>query len=287
MIRIASMARYEQTCRHSDSRQEKPTITMTDQPLSVLISGGAAGIGASIAAAYLDAGAVVHICDASAENIERFLENHPQANATHADVSKPQDVEKVYAEQKKTSRNLDILINNAGISGPVAEVEEIGVDEWTRCIDVDLNGMFYMTRLAAPRFKQQKSGCIVNIASGAALFGCPLRSPYVASKWAMVGLTKTWAMEMGPHNIRVNAICPGSVEGDRIDGVIERDAAERSVSVDSIRDVYLRQSSMRTFVNGDDISATTLFLTSPAARKISGQILAVDGHTEGLSNWLD
>lgn len=255
--------------------------------LSVLVSGGASGIGASIAAAYLDAGATVHICDASPGNIERFLESHPQASASQADVSNPHDVEKVYKEQKNASSQLDVLINNAGISGPVAEVEEISVEEWTRCIDVDLNGMFYMTRLATPLFKQQKSGCIVNIASGAALFGCPMRSPYVASKWAIVGLTKTWAMEMGPHNVRVNAICPGSVEGERIDGVIERDAAERGVSTDSIRDVYLRQSSMRTFVDGEDIAATTLFLTSPAANKISGQILAVDGHTEGLSNWLD
>lgn len=254
---------------------------------AVLISGGASGIGACIAESFLDAGAAVHICDASQENINGFLTAHPLATTTLADVSNPQEVEEVFAEQLAASGHLDILVNNAGISGPVAQVEDVSIEEWSQCIDIDLSGMFYMTRLATPLFKQQKSGVIVNIASGAALFGCPMRSPYVASKWAMVGLTKTWAMEMGPFNVRVNAICPGSVEGERIDGVIERDATERGVSIQSIRDVYLRQSSMRTFINGADVAAATLFLTSPAAAKISGQILAVDGHTEGLSNWLD
>jgi NAD(P)-dependent dehydrogenase (short-subunit alcohol dehydrogenase family) len=138
-----------------------------------------------------------------------------------------------------------------------------------------------------PLLKAAGGGSIVNIASNAALFGFPLRSPYTAAKWAMIGLTKTWAMELGVHGIRVNAICPGSVNGPRIDGVIERDARERGMTAQAIRDVYQRQSSMRVFVEADDVARTAQFLASEAGRFISGQAIAVDGHTEGLSNWLD
>jgi len=144
-----------------------------------------------------------------------------------------------------------------------------------------------MTRLAVPLLKTAGGGSIINIASTAGLFGVPLRSPYAASKWGKVGLTKTWAMELGPDNIRVNAVCPGCVSGPRIDAVIERDAAKRNVPTQQIRDVYLRQSSMRTFVSADEIAKAVLFLTSDAGAKISGQAIAIDGHTETLSNWLD
>ena len=131
------------------------------------------------------------------------------------------------------------------------------------------------------------SGAIINISSTAALHGYPLRSAYAASKWAMMGLMKTWAMELGPEGIRVNAVCPTSVEGDRIDAVIRRDAEQRGLSFEQVRDVYLRQTSMRTFVTPDDVADTILFLASDTANKISGQSISVDGHTEGLSNWLD
>jgi len=254
---------------------------------TILISGGADGIGRRIAKQYVERGAAVHVCDASQQNIDALLESTPEVTATLADVSEPGDVDRVFADLRRHYGRLDVLVNNAGIAGPIAGVEDISITDWKQCIDVDLNGVFYMTRLATPILKTQKSGSIVNIASGAALFGCPSRSPYVASKWAMVGLTKTWAMELGPYNIRVNAICPGSVAGDRIEKVIERDAAGRGVDSDRVRDVYLRQSSMRTFVTPNDIADTVTFLTSNAGRKISGQVIAIDGHTEGLSNWLD
>jgi NAD(P)-dependent dehydrogenase (short-subunit alcohol dehydrogenase family) len=130
-------------------------------------------------------------------------------------------------------------------------------------------------------------GSIVCIASTAALFGFPLRSPYATCKWALIGLVKTLAMELGPEHIRVNAICPGSVSGPRIDGVIERDAASRGLQPQQIRDIYLRQTSMRTFVDAEDVAEMAFFLASAAGARISGQAIAVDGHTEGLSNWLD
>jgi len=258
------------------------TTSSASQPGIVLISGGASGIGRCIAESFLAAGASVHICDASGANLDEFLAANPGASGTLADVSDAAQVDRVFADLAASYAGLNALVNNAGIAGPTAGVEDIADDEWDRCIAVDLSGTFYMTRRAVPLLKEWQAGSIVNIASVAGLLGCPLRSAYAASKWAMIGLTKTWAMELGAHNIRVNAICPTSVAGERIDGVIERDAAERGVSTDEIRDVYQRQSSMRTFVTPQEIADLVMFLASDRAANISGQAIAVDGHTETL-----
>ena len=254
---------------------------------TVLISGAASGIGRSIAEAFIAAGAQVHICDASSDRIAEFLDANPGATATLADVSDTADVDRVFADFSEKYDELDILINNAGISGPSAAVEDVPTDAWDQCIAVNLSGSFYMTNRAVPLLKQAGGGSIINMSSSAGLFGTPMRSPYAASKWGLIGLTKTWAMELGPHKIRVNAVCPGCVSGPRIDGVIERDAKERGVSPVEIRDVYQRQSSMRTFVSPEEIADTVLFLASEKAGKISGQAMSVDGHTETLANWLD
>jgi NAD(P)-dependent dehydrogenase (short-subunit alcohol dehydrogenase family) len=130
-------------------------------------------------------------------------------------------------------------------------------------------------------------GSIISIASSVAFTGCPARAPYTASKWAIVGLNKTLAMELGPHGVRVNTICPGSVEGERVDAVIERDARSRGVTAEEIRNVYTRQSSLRTFIDAEDVANLALFLVSDLSSKISGQTIGVDGHTETLTNWLD
>ena len=250
---------------------------------SVLISGAASGIGRAIAEAFIADGASVTICDLSAEAIADFSAANPDATAVQADVSSADDVAGVF----ENIDSLDILINNAGISGPSAGVEDVAMDAWDDCIAVNLSGAFYMTHHAVPLLKQSKAGNIINMSSSAGLFGTPMRSPYAASKWGLIGLTKTWAMELGPHNIRVNAVCPGCVSGPRIDGVIDRDAKERGVSPDTIRDVYQRQSSMRTFVSPEEIADTVMFLASDKAGKVSGQAMSVDGHTESLAIWLE
>jgi NAD(P)-dependent dehydrogenase (short-subunit alcohol dehydrogenase family) len=253
----------------------------------VLISGGAAGIGRTIAGAFLEAGAAVHVFDASPEHIEDFLTGQPSATATQADISSPDDVDKVFDDLRNHYGRLSVLVNNAGVAGPTAPVEDTPIDAWAKCINVDLNGFFYVTRRAVPLLKKQPGASIINIASTAALHGYPLRSAYAASKWAQIGLTKTWAMELGPHGIRVNAVSPGSVEGARIDTVIERDAKARGLTAEEVRDVYLRQTSMRTFISADDVANMAVFLASDGAARVSGQVIAVDGYTEGLSNWLD
>lgn len=254
---------------------------------TVLITAGASGIGRVIAESFLRHKASVYIADISQSTLDDCVTANPGLKASRCDVSDADQVFKLFEDFKQHNQHLDILINNAGIAGPTAAVEEIGIDEWQQTLDVDLTGTFLVTRLAVPLLKQAGGGSIINMSSSAGLFGCPLRSPYVASKWAIVGLTKTWAMELGPFNIRVNAICPGSVAGPRIDGVIERDAAERGITAKKIRDVYQRQSSMRDFVKAEDVANMAIYLASESGAMVSGQALGIDGHTESLSNWLD
>ena len=254
---------------------------------TVLISGAASGIGRKVAEAFLSQRANVHICDSSADMIAEFVAANPTATATQSDVSIVADVDRVFADLKQQYGALNTLINNAGIAGPTATVDKVDPADFDRCIAVDLSSAFYMTRRAVPLLKAAGGGSIVNVASTAGLFGVPMRSPYAASKWGLIGLTKTWAMELGPDNIRVNAVCPGCVSGPRIEGVIDADAKKRGVPPEEIRNVYLRQSSMRSFASPEEIADTILFLASNKASRISGQALAIDGHTETLANWLD
>jgi NAD(P)-dependent dehydrogenase (short-subunit alcohol dehydrogenase family) len=206
----------------------------------------------------------------------------PDITATLADVAQVGDVSRVFEDLNDRYGELDVLINNVGISGPTAAMEDIDIEAWHETINVNLNSLFYVSRLAIPLLKRS-SGQIVNMASNAGLYGCPLRSPYVAAKWAMIGLTKTLAMELGAHGVRVNAICPGSVDGPRIDKVIENDAISRGVSEAEIRSAYLTQSSLGKFIEAEDIAQTILFLCSDGAKTISGQAIPIDGHTESLS----
>ena len=252
-----------------------------------LITAGAGGIGRIIAEALIGEGCRVHVCDIDTDAIESFLRENPDATATVADIADTGQVDQVFAELADYHERLDVLVNNAGIAGPTAHVEDIEPGDWDHTIAVNLNGHFYCTRLAIPMLKAGGGGSIINMASNAAFFGCPMRAPYTASKWALVGFTKTLAMELGPFGIRVNAICPSSVEGARIDGVIEREAQRRGLSTGDVRNMYVRQSSMRSFVTAEDVANLAVFLASEKSAKISGQALGLDGHTESLMSWRD
>lgn len=248
-----------------------------------MVTGAGSGIGRAIAEAFLVEECRVHICDIDPAAVDDFLECNPGATATVCDVSKIEDVNRTINDLLRGSKNLDVLVNNTGVAGPIGAVEDIDPADWDRTLAVDLNSHFYFTRKVAPLMKKTGGGSIINIASSAAFHGCPLRSPYSASKWAILGLTKTWAMELGPFGIRVNAICPGSVDGERIRAVIERDATAQGKSVEEIRNSYLEQSSMRIFVDPQDVADLALFLASDKGAKISGQALGLDGHTESFS----
>jgi NAD(P)-dependent dehydrogenase (short-subunit alcohol dehydrogenase family) len=260
---------------------------------TLVISAAASGIGRAVAEGFLATGARVYVCDHDAAAVDAFRARNPGAFAAVADVADPESVAAFFAQVRADLARhgldgIDVLVNNAGIAGPTGPMEEQPIDGWRRTIDVDLNGLFYVTREAIPLLRRRAPGSsIVNMASNAALFGLPLRGPYVAAKWAIIGLTKTLAMELGPAGIRVNAICPGSVEGPRIDRVIAADAAARGLTVEQVEREYKSQSSMRVFATNDDILAMIRFLTSPGGARISGQALAIDGHTEGLSLKMD
>lgn len=249
----------------------------------VIVTAAGSGIGRTIARAFLDAGARVHVCDLDDSLLEAFRKGAPGLGTTRADVADPDQVDRLFDDAVGHLGGLDVLVNNAGIAGPVGPIETINPEGWNRAIAVNLTGHFLCARRAVPLIRQAGGGSIVNIASTAGLYGCPNRAPYASSKWGVIGLTKTLAMELGTSGIRVNAICPGSVAGERIEHVIRAESQARGVSADEVRESYLRQSSMRTFVEGEDVANLVLFICSKRGSKISGQALPVDGHTEALT----
>nr|WP_176082961.1 SDR family oxidoreductase [Martelella sp. HB161492] len=258
-------------------------MTDEDRP-AALVTGAGAGIGKAIALALAADGWRVFICDADQQAVVAIGARDDGIDAMLCDVSDEAQVRQCVAHVlDATGGRLDLLVNNAGISGMNAPVEDTDAEDFRRTMDVNVNGPFYFLRQAVPAMKAKGRGSIINIASTAALFGYPNRTSYAASKWAIIGLTKTLAMELGPFNIRANAICPGSVEGPRIDGVIRRDAANRGMDESAVRRIYESQVSMRKFVNAEDIARMCVFLASDAAAMVSGQVIAVDGHTESLS----
>ncbi len=250
----------------------------------VVITAAAQGLGRAMAEAFLAAGARVHICDLEVVRLEAFRDATPALGATVADVAAPDEVARLFAEAEDRLGGLDVLVNNAGIAGPAGPIEDCAIEDWRRTVAVGLDGAFHCLRHAVPLLKAAGAGSIINISSTAGLMGYPLRAPYTAAKWALVGLTKSLAVELGPFGIRVNAICPGSVDGPRMDGVIAAEAAARGRTPEQVRESYLRNVSLRTFIDARDIAETALFLASDAGAKISGQALAVDGHTESLAN---
>lgn len=239
--------------------------------LRALVTGAGSGIGAATAALLAERGARVLIVDVDPATDPDVV----------ADVADTAAVDRVFTEVEARLGGLDLLVNNVGIAGPTAAVDDMDPEAFDHCVRVNVGSMFRCTRKAVPLLRE-RPGSIVNISSTAGIFGYPLRSPYVAAKWAVIGLTKTWAMELGAAGIRVNAICPGSVGGARMDGVIEREAATTGIPAATLRAGYEQQVSMGSFVDATDIAEAVAFLASPAARFISGQVLGVDGHTETL-----
>lgn len=239
--------------------------------LRALVTGGGSGIGAAIANSLAEHGVRVMVVDADPATEPDVV----------GDVGDTATVDALFDEVTARMGGLDVLVNNVGIAGPTARVEEMDPAEFDHCVRVNLGSMFRCTRKAVPLLRHLP-GSIVNISSTAGIFGYPMRSPYAAAKWAVIGLTKTWAMELGADGIRVNAICPGSVGGPRMDGVIDREAALTGVTPSQVRSAYESQVSMGSFVDAADIAEAVVFLSSPAARFISGQVLGVDGHTETL-----
>jgi NAD(P)-dependent dehydrogenase (short-subunit alcohol dehydrogenase family) len=253
------------------------------QGLRVLVTAGAAGIGRAIAQTFVEHGARVHICDVDTTALEVTKRQLPSVTQTLADVAKLADVDRLFADATRALGGLDVLVNNAGIAGPTAKVEDISPEDWDRCIAIDLNGMFYCTRLAMPLIKAAGGGSIINLSSAAGRLGFPRRTPYAAAKWAVVGFTKSLAMEAGPDKVRVNCIQPGLVAGERIDRVLDARARAKGIPFDEERSQSLQSVSLRTFVTAQDVANMALFLASDAGKHVTGQALAVCGDVQVLS----
>ncbi len=250
--------------------------------MRVLISAGASGLGLTIARKFIDEGARVHVCDIDSKAIDKIENHHPKLSGSLCDTSKPDQVDTLFEDADRALGGLDVLINNVGIAGPTARIEDIEYQDWRRTLEVDLDSFFLCTKFAIPRLKLNPTSSIINISSTAGWMGYPLRSPYAAAKWGVVGLSKTLAMELGEYNIRVNCICPGSLSGERMNRIIAAEAKVKGIDEQSIRDGYTSQVSLKTFIDPSDIAETIHFLCSPAAKRISGQTISVDGNTETL-----
>jgi NAD(P)-dependent dehydrogenase (short-subunit alcohol dehydrogenase family) len=260
----------------SDGKPEH-AMEYSAKELRVVVTAGAAGIGRAIARTFVEHGAKVHICDVDEKALAALGKEMPQVTRTRADVSSVEDVERLFQEAKHHLGGLDVLVNNAGIAGPTAKVEDIRPQDWERCIAVDLNGMFYCTRKAMPLIKAAGGGSIINLSSIAGRLGFAMRTPYSAAKWAVVGFTQSLAVEAGPDHVRVNCIQPGIVEGERVDRIVAAKAEQMGVSNEEILNRMVEGVALKTTVSAQDVANTALFLASQAGRHISGQAISVCG----------
>jgi len=246
--------------------------------LRVAITAAASGIGLAVARAFAAQGDDVHVCDVDTEAVAAAAAEG--LVATQVDVADLAALDRWIDGVLDRLGGLDVLVNNAGIAGPTALVEDVAAEEWERCLAVGLTSHYRTCARVIPAMKAARSGSIVNISSTAGQVGLGMRAPYTAAKWAVIGLTKTLAIELGPYGVRANAICPGSVDGERMRSVIEREAAARGASSEEVTLEYVGGQSIARWVQPDEIADMCVFLASDAARMVSGQAIAVDGHTE-------
>jgi len=243
----------------------------------VIVTGGSSGLGAALTREFLERGDQVLVADLVAPD-----ELPDGATYLRLDVTSDDDWAGALAWVEQHWGGLDVLVNNAGIAGPTGKVEDIKPEDWDRCIAIDLSGMFYCSRKAMPLIKAAGGGSIINLSSAAGLHGFPQRSPYCAAKWGVVGFTKSLSVEAGPDKVRVNCICPGIVEGERIERVIAAKAQAHGVSQEEFRRRFLETTSLHSTVSAQDIANMVLFLASDAGARITGQPISVDADVRYL-----
>ena len=251
--------------------------------LKVLITAGASGIGLKMTRAFQREGAKVHTCDIDREALEKLTEMAPGVTWSVCDVSDREQVAVMFDDAVRELGGLDCLVNNAGIAGPTGRVDEIDPEEWDRCLAVCITGQFNCTRLAVSHLKASSNPSIINLSSAAGRFGFPLRAPYAAAKWGVIGFTKTLAMELGENGIRCNAIQPGPVDGERIRQVIDAKARAANISFDDMQQRVLANASIKSLIPPEQLADLAVYLASPRASTISGQAFAVDGDMQGLA----
>ena len=247
----------------------------------IIISAGASGIGWATTKVCLSKGATIFISDINKKYLNK-VKKHPlnkkKLFAYECDASNEDDVKNLFKQISKKTKKIDALINNIGVAGPTGTIEKLKSRDWEQTLKINVISHFYFTKLAIPMLKKNKGGSIINLSSGAGIMGFPLRSPYAASKWAVIGITKTLAMELGKFKIRVNAICPGTIKGDRMVRVIRDKAKFLKVSKKSIEKDFVSMASMNCWIYEEDIGKICSFLISTDGERISGQAIPVDGN---------
>jgi len=250
--------------------------------MKVIVTAAASGIGLAIARKFALDGAQVFIGDIDREALDRATAETPEISGALADVSDHDQVRSFIAQAVDALGGVDVLVNDVGIAGPTCLTEEVDFADWDLTMKVNLGSHFYCSREVIPHLKRQRSGLIINISSIAGQFGYPFHGPYAVSKAAVIALTQTLAMELGPHNIRANTICPCAVNGPRLTSVMETESRNTGIPLELVEQAYVAQNSMRTFIEADEIAALAVYLASPAGKRISGQTIAVDGNAETL-----
>lgn len=257
-------------------------MDMQIEGLRVLVTAGAGGIGLEVARAFVREGARVFVCDVDRAALAAMAASDPAVGRTYADVADRADVQRLFDEAAAFLGGIDVLVNNAGIAGPTARVEDVSPEDWERCIAVCLTSQFNCARLAIPFLKQSRNPSIINLSSAAGKNGFALRSPYAAAKWGVIGFTKSLAIELGEYGIRVNAILPGLVAGDRIRRVLEAKAQQYGKSFKEVEETAFAATSIKDYILPQQLADQMVFIASPRGRTITGQAIAVDGDTKML-----
>ncbi len=250
------------------------------QALRVLVTGGGDSVGRWVAERFCAEGAQVHICDVRADALAQTLAANPSMSGTVADIGRPDDVERLFADAQQRFGAVTVLINNVGIGGPTKPLEEVSDEEWNASLDVNVTGAFRLMRAVVPGMKANGGGVIVNVSTGSTRTRLPLRTPYVVSKFALEGLTLNAARELGPWNIRCNAILPGMINNDRMRDIVARRAADEGVSPAEVEARYLKFISLRAKTEPSDIADMAWFLASDGALRVTGELISVSGNVE-------
>jgi len=247
--------------------------------LRVMVTAGAGGIGLAIARAFVREGARVHVCDVDELALAKV--DRPITTSV-CDVSDRARVGRFFEEGLAKLGGLDCLVNNAGIAGPTGRVEEIDPGEWDRCIAIDLTGQFNCARLAVPHLRKSSNASMMNVSSQAGHLGFALRTPYASAKWGVIGLSKSLSIELGDDGIRVNALLPGIVAGERQKRVLTAKAEARGISYEEMEKIVFSYTSIKEYVTPEQLADLVVFVASPRGRTISGQALSVCGDTQML-----